>query len=111
MHPQIPLPLATVPSTSFDTFFTAASNDHVVSALQAFAASQLDESQIYLWGDPQCGKTHLLSATCNAVAASGYRVAYLPAQYIESEGALEGLEDCHLVCFDDIDTISAAAEV
>lgn len=111
MHPQIPLPLATVPSTSFDTFFTASGNENVVHALQAFAAAILDESQIYLWGDAQCGKTHLLSATCNTVAANGYRVAYLPAEYIESEGALEGLEECHLVCFDDIDTISPAAEI
>ncbi len=111
MHPQIPLPLATVPSTSFDTFFTVKSNQHVVSALQAFAASTLDDSQIYLWGDAQCGKSHLLSATCNTVAANGYRVAYLPAEYIESEGALEGLEECHLVCFDDIDAISPTAEI
>lgn len=111
MHPQIPLPLATVPSTSFDTFFTASGNENVVTALQAFAASALDESQIYLWGDAQCGKTHLLSASCNTVAANGYRVAYLPAEYIESEGALEGLEECHLVCFDDIDTLSPTAEI
>jgi len=111
MHPQIPLPLATVPSTSFDTFFTTSANAHVVSALQAFASSSLDESQIYLWGETQSGKTHLLSATCNAVSAGGYRVAYLPAEYIAREGALEGLESCHLVCFDDVDTISQAAEI
>jgi len=111
MHPQIPLPLATAPSTSFDTFFVAAGNEHMVSALQAFAASELDDTQLYLWGDTQCGKTHLLSATCNVVAANGYRVAYLPAEYIDNEGALEGLEECHLVCFDDIDKISTAAEV
>ncbi len=111
MHPQIPLPLATVPSTSFDTFYVASENLQAVAAMQAFAAGDLTESQIFVWGDAACGKTHLLSATCNLVAEVGYRVAYLPAKYIEKDGALEGLEHCDLVCFDDVDEISEVAEV
>jgi DnaA family protein len=111
MHPQIPLPLATVPSTSFNTYFIASDNQAVLSMLQGFAASTLPDSQLFLWGEPHSGKTHLLSAVCNAAAQDGYRVAYLPAEYIEKPGALEGLEHCDLVCFDDVDAINAAAEI
>ncbi len=111
MHPQIPLPLATVPSTSFTTFFVASDNTHLVSVLEDFALNAQSQSQLFLWGEAHCGKTHLLSAACNLAAQSGYRVAYLPVEYIEKPGALEGLEHCDLVCFDDIDAINAETEI
>ena len=71
----------------------------------------LDDVQIFLWGDTGTGKSHLLSAACQALSAKGYRVAYLPGEIVNHSGALEGMEFSDLLCIDDLQRLDHASEV
>lgn len=110
MHPQLTLPLGVVPSASFDTFTTGESNRLTVAGVEAFAEGSLDEPQLYIWGEAGAGKSHLLSATCQRVSSLGYRVAYLPGELANQSQSLLGLEQCDVVCFDDLQQLDRGAE-
>lgn len=110
MHPQLTLPLGVVPSASFDTFTTGESNRLTVAGVEAFAAGSLDDAQLYIWGEAGAGKSHLLSASCQRVNSMGYRVAYLPGELAKQPQSLLGLEQCDLVCIDDVQQLGHVAE-
>jgi DnaA family protein len=110
-HPQLPLALETAPSVSFDSFHVDATTRLVRDSVRGFVDGTLDELQIYLWGEKGTGKTHLLTAACQSFSQKGYRVAYMPGEMINLTGALEGLEQCDLVCIDDVQRLDHAAEV
>jgi len=65
-------------------------------------------SWLYLWGEPGCGKTHLLEAACRAAQESGVSPVYLPlAMHAELDTAmLEDAEQGMLVCIDDMHVIA-----
>lgn len=77
--------------------FAVGLNAEILSALRGSS-----REPVWLWGNPGCGKTHLLQAAC---AAAGEAAAYLPLD--RSLGlppeALKGFESCHLLCVDDVD--------
>lgn len=110
MHPQLILPLDAAPATSFVTFHVSEANAVAHRSVAAFAEGSSAERQIFLWGEVGCGKSHLLSAACQTVSAQGYRVAYLPGELAEQGDALQGLEQCELVCIDDLQRLGHAAE-
>lgn len=62
------------------------------------------ERLFYLWGNPGCGKTHVLQAACNAIPSS----IYLPLDTLKEWGpeVLEGLDERALIAIDDIDAIT-----
>lgn len=111
MHPQLTLSLDTAPATSFDSFHVDDSNILVRDSLRAFVDGVLDDLQVFLWGDTGTGKSHLLSAACQAFSQKGYRVAYLPGEIVNQNGALEGMELCDLLCIDDLQRLDHASEV
>ena len=76
-HPQLTLRLDTAPATSFDSFHVDEENVMARDAVRAFVNRELDDVQLYLWGSSGTGKSHLLSAACNAYNQQGYRIAYL----------------------------------
>lgn len=111
MHPQLTLPLDPAPATSFETFHVAESNAVAYRIVRAFVDGSSADRQIVLWGERGAGKSHLLSAACQAVSGHGYRIAYLPGELAGQRDALVGLEQCELVCIDDLQRLGRSAEI
>lgn len=67
---------------------------------------------LYLWGSAGAGKTHLLQAACEAAAAAGRRVAYVPlAEYTRKPAeVITDFDAFHLVCLDDAQHIASRAD-
>lgn len=110
-HPQLTLSLDTAPATSFASFHVDDRNVMVRDAVRAFVRNKLDDSQIFIWGEDGAGKSHLLSAACEQLGAGGYRIAYLPGEFVNSAGALEGMETRDLLCIDDLQRLDHASEI
>jgi len=111
VHPQLTLSLDATPATSFDTFHVGVSNAVAHRSVNAFVEGSSADRQIFLWGGEGAGKSHLLSAACQRVSGRGYRIAYLPGELAGQRDALVGLEQCELVCIDDLQRLGHAAEV
>jgi len=106
---QIPLPFGAYRRYEFASYLPGGNADALAALLQAAAGA--GPGNIYLWGRPGTGKSHLLQAACTAATGSGRRAAYLPlrqAQELAPE-LLTGLEQLDLVCVDDVDGIAGDA--
>lgn len=103
--PQLSLGLELEPTVSFDNFDANGSED-VLAHLQQFLNKE-GERFIYLYGDPGCGKTHLLQSVCAAAMEKLDSAIYVSmkdrAQY--SEEMLHNLESLSVVCIDDVEAI------
>ena len=111
MHPQLTLQLDTAPATSFGTFHVSDANAVARRSVAALVDGSSADQQVYVWGPLGCGKSHLLSAACQSVSAQGYRIAYLTGELASQSDALSGLEQCELVCLDDLQDLAAASEI
>lgn len=69
------------------------------------------ESLMYLWGSDGVGRTHLLQAACLRFEQRGEQAVYLPLAEVVQHGPelLDNLEQCELVCLDDLDAIAGNA--
>ena len=106
---QLPLSVSLRDGASFSNYH-AGPNVEAVHALHELLKG--GEKYIYLWGAAGTGKTHLLQAACQVVAARGETAAYLPlmqAREISTE-LLAGLEQVALVCVDDVQAIANNSE-
>lgn len=110
IYPQIPLPLSAPNRLDFGTYLAARSNHEAVEQLQRLASGDA-RNNVYLWGEPGTGKSHLLEAVCNLASARPLRCALVPlAQRVKlSPEMLDGLEQLDLVCVDDLDRIGSDA--
>ncbi len=103
---QLPLGIAWRRGAGFADL-VAGDNAEAVEAVRR-VAERGGMSCLYLWGGSGTGKTLLLHAACEAAAAAGRRVAYLPL----GEGApgppeaLSGFDAFDLVCLDDVQHIA-----
>jgi DnaA family protein len=86
--------------------FVFGANAELIERLRSLGDTGSFES-IYVWGDPGCGKSHLLMATA-AQARSGRPVVHLPAA--EAGAELPLAPGCLLV-IDDIQQLGAEAQV
>ena len=75
----------------------------------AIAASKsplvINPENIYIWGKPNSGKSHILQAVCHLAARKHQRtVSYIPLQQHAQfkPEILDGMENLDLVCIDDI---------
>ncbi|SJM92734.1 DnaA regulatory inactivator Hda [Crenothrix polyspora] len=110
MAEQIPLDFEFRANKTFADFFPAA-NQEIVSHLQRCVAGT-GEQQIFLWGYHGQGKSHLLQACCHEMQKRGLRSFYydlLPKNLTDTD-IFTGLDDCDLVCLDNIEHIAGKAD-
>ncbi|UVE16614.1 DnaA regulatory inactivator Hda [Pseudomonas sp. LS44] len=70
------------------------------------------ESLIYVWGGEGVGRSHLLQAACLRFEQRGEQAVYLPLGDVAEYGPalLDNLEQCELVCLDDLDAVAGNDE-
>ena len=109
MSEQLPLPFFFNPEHGFEEYYPGC-NAEAVDHLRR-AASGRGEPLVFLWGEAGVGKTHLLHACCRDASRAGLFVSYVPLWLVRDYGGgmLEGLEDQHLVCLDDLDAVAGDA--
>lgn len=110
MHPQLTLALGIEPTVTFDTYVPGQHNVVACRAAATLARGHSDDNQLFLSGEYGAGKTHLLTAACQLASGLGYRVAYLPGELANQDGALLGLEQSDLLCIDDLQRLDHGAE-
>jgi DnaA family protein len=94
---QLTLDLLQPLHPSLDNFVTG-SNREAIEALRRAARGAPPDRIIYLWGEPGCGRTHLLCALADAPGA----YAWSPSSKPDEPG---------LALVDDVDRLDAAAQV
>ena len=99
---QVPLQFEFQGNQTFDSYF-AGNNAEIIAQLQALAEDG-QEQQIFIWGDPGCGKSHLLQACCQRAKSFGKDPFYLAfiKDKLPAIDLLDGLESMELVCLDDL---------
>ncbi len=102
---QLALELASPPAPTLDNFVVG-ENAEVVAALRALARGDSRERFIYLWGGSGSGRTHLLRAVVQALAASGRTVR------LQDGAAGPGAATADdVVGVDDVQRLSAPAQI
>lgn len=101
---QLSLDISAPPPPTFANF-SVGRNLELWALLQAIAAADSNERFIYLWGEPGCGKTHLLQAL--AAAAVGNVVSLNRHATIPLISQIRGDE---LVVVDDVHQLGAAVQ-
>lgn len=103
-HPQLPLGFEPGELFTFESFVSG--SNAVAAGLAQQSALNEGEKQLYFWGDPGRGKSHLLQASCNLAAKNQQTVCYLTQAEIKNQSTaiFEGLEQLQLICLDDIDS-------
>jgi len=62
---QLPLPISAAAQPSLDNYVPGA-NAEALQRVRSLAAGRLKEAIVYLWGEPGCGRSHLLRAAAGA---------------------------------------------
>ena len=73
---QLALDLAVPAPPALENFVTGR-NAELVQSLRSLAAGAAPERFIYLWGEPGCGRSHLLKSTVSALQAAGSSALYV----------------------------------
>lgn len=107
MTAQLALPIS---SSEFQTFenFIVSDNAELIEHLKGLSLGSATESVItFITGGRGDGKTHLLNASCNLANENQQIAVYIDLDAAEtlSPKMMEGLENCDLVCVDNIDAI------
>ena len=101
---QLPLPFPLEAAARFETY-VAGENRALLAHLRAVSSEAASPTApVWLWGEPGCGRSHLLQACC-AVAMPGAAM-YVPLAELPTPGTLEGLECLAVVALDDVDAVA-----
>ncbi len=105
MSQQLTLNVGRRDGFRFSSFFVTPDNAELLGILKNGFEAHFP--QIFLWGDAQVGKSHLLQAYCHHYYQRGLMAAYLPLSTCAQYGIrmLVGLETKQLVVIDDLDSI------
>ncbi len=103
---QLLLDIVAPPAPSLGNFVMGC-NAELLHAVSELAAGQGNERQLYIWGAPGSGRTHLLQAAVAAAAARGLEANYLHAA--EFADAADSPAD--FLAVDDVDTLDANAQI
>jgi DnaA family protein len=100
---QLPLPFPLEPSARFETY-VAGENGALLAHLRSFSAGVASATgPLWLWGEPGCGRSHLLQASC-ATGMLG-KAMYVPLAELPAPDRLEGLDSLAFVALDDVDVV------
>lgn len=107
---QLPLGVGLRDDATFANFHPGEHNRALLGHLKEQAGA-CQESYVYLWGNPGCGRSHLLQAACHQASALGKRVLYLPLADLGHFPPLmlEDIERLDLVAIDDLDVVIGRA--
>jgi DnaA-homolog protein len=114
MNPiQLPLGVRLRDDATFANYYpgaNAAALGYVERLCEADAG--WTESLIYLWGGAGVGRSHLLQAACLRFEQRGEQAVYLPLADVADYGPelLDNLEQCELVCLDDLQAVAGRAD-
>ena len=102
---QLALTLAPPPEPSLDNFYPGR-NAELVTALRGLADGISAERFFYLWGEPGCGRSHLLRAMAGAFSARNVATVYVgPGSALPpADPALRAL------AVDDVDKLQPSAQ-
>lgn len=104
---QLLLDIAPPASPTLDNFLPGR-NVELLDLLQRVAANQEREHFIYIWGDPGCGKSHLLRAMTQATSQNGLNTTYFPCKTACDFNVNETI-DCVIV--DDVDFLDTSSQI
>lgn len=98
MKNQLPLSFQPPENAAFNNFI-AGENQQLIHSLEDEA-----EQLIFIWGEADSGKSHLLQAIAGRYQEQGMNALYIPLQRDNElpPELLQGLEMMDLVCLDDI---------
>lgn len=110
---QLPLGVRLRDDATFANYYPAA-NPVALGYVERLCEADAGwaESLIYLWGATGAGRSHLLQAACLRFEQRGEQSVYLPLAELVEHGPLllEGLEQCALVCLDDVQAVAGRAD-
>ncbi|MGR9087077.1 MAG: DnaA regulatory inactivator Hda [Gammaproteobacteria bacterium] len=103
---QLPLHFEFRANQTFLDFFPGP-NLELINHLQRSAAGE-GEPFIYLWGQSGHGKSHLLQACCHEAHNRNLGTFYFDLIHLDrfDPSLTRGLDECDLVCFDNIDRLA-----
>ncbi|MGI9302599.1 MAG: DnaA ATPase domain-containing protein, partial [Gammaproteobacteria bacterium] len=104
MAEQLPLNVRLREGVSFDSFYPG-DNKQAVACLERMAEGH-GERQVFVWGAPQTGKSHLLQAVCQRAYARGVQAMYVPLAEFGDANVLSDLEQAGVLCIDDLDMVA-----
>jgi DnaA family protein len=106
MAEQLPLHFEFRANQTFNDFFPGV-NQEIVTHLQQ-CITGVGEQQVFLWGKPGQGKTHLLQACCHQAQSQNLSSFYfdLSNAGLPDPLMLSGLDQYDVVCFDNIEPIA-----
>jgi DnaA family protein len=109
MAEQLPLDFEFTANQTFKDFFTGA-HEEIITHLQQCLNGQ-GEQQIFLWGQPGLGKTHLLHACCHHAHQQNQSSFYFDLSKVHptDPSMLTGLDGYDVVCFDNLESIAGNA--
>lgn len=108
--PQLPLQFQQHEQFDFANY-TIGENQELLSVLNALAKGK-QTSRVYVWGESELGKSHLLHALCKHAQEQKQSAIYLPLRELinYSTEALQGMDSYDIVCIDDIDAVKKESE-
>jgi DnaA family protein len=104
---QLALDLAAPPPPPTLENFIAGRNGELLAQLRRLAAGQPGERFLYLWGAPDCGRSHLLAATVAQLRRAG--AAYVACRAETRFDA--GLQRANCVALDDVERLDEEGQV
>jgi len=104
---QLSLQLFDISEQTLANFYPA-DNVQAVDFIRKLCEPNPRNLQIYLWGNPQSGRSHLLQAICAECAKFRLSAIYLPLKQLLNydPSLLQNLEQYDLISFDDIDLLT-----
>jgi DnaA family protein len=101
MKSQLPFSFHPPEYYSFTNFFSGRNHQLIYSLNSA------EEKLVYLWGEKNTGKTHLLQALMRQQQQQGKSAIYLPLSAMEdvTPEIFQGLENMQLICLDDLHAV------
>lgn len=104
--PQLPLQFEFRANQTFEDFYSGPNSD-IINHLQRCIAGT-GEQFIFLWGAAGLGKSHLLQASCHEAQRKNISSFYFDLEKSNqtTPQILKGIDQCGLVCFDNIELIA-----